>query len=288
MDGFDLDDAFGKKEANLCSADLREFIADNHLDLNQDGKFNPRDIFGSRRDMDHIYNTPRAWFMGRYLAPESHRWEGENAEFTPESDRIPWCLKPDRKVTAEDVKYLLSSHYQGTPFNPYTGQDTGKRGMYRSIGINRTGVTSICQIRPYGPEAIRGVEWICFGSTTFGAMLPVYANVNRMPDYLSKVTMDASTENFYWGSRLIGALADPHYAATAQQIERYQLAVETRGRQLIREYDAKIAESGKAALAEEANRKLCEMAKEETTAALNNVLRTASERMKNGFNLADN
>ena len=288
MDGFDLDDAFGKKEANLCSADLREFLADNHLDLNQDGKFNPRDIFGSRRDMDHIYNTPRAWFMGRYLAPESHRWEGENAEFTPESDRIPWCLKPDRKVTAEDVKYLLSSHYQGTPFNPYTGQDTGKRGMYRSIGINRTGVTSICQIRPYGPEAIRGVEWICFGSTTFGAMLPVYANVNRMPDYLSKVTMDASTENFYWGSRLIGALADPHYAATAQQIERYQLAVETRGRQLIREYDAKIAESGKAALAEEANRKLCEMAKEETTAALNNVLRTASERMKNGFNLADN
>ncbi len=288
MDGFDLKDAFGKKAANLCSADLKEFIAENHLDLNQDGKFNPRDIFGSRRDMDHVYNTPRAWFMGRYLTPESHRWEGENAEFTPESDNIPWCLKPDRKVTAEDVKYLLSGHYQGTPYNPYTSQNTGRRGMYRSIGINRTGVTSICQIRPYAPEAIRGVEWICFGSTTFSAILPVYTNVNRMPDYLTKVTMDASTENFYWGSRLIGAMADPHFAATAQQIERYQLAVETKGRQLIREYDAKIAESGNAALAEEANRKLSDMAKEETTAALNKVLRTASERMKNGYNLADN
>ena len=288
MDGFDPADAFGKQEANLCSADLKEFIADNHLDLNQDGKFNPRDIFGSRRDMDHVYNTPRAWFMGRYLTPRTHKWDGENAEFTPESDDIPWCLKPERKVTAEDVKYLLSGHYQGTPYNPYTSQNTGKRGMYRSIGINRTGVTSICQIRPYGPEAIRGVEWICFGSTTFSAMLPVYANVKRMPEYLANVTLDTSTENFYWGSRLIGALADPHFAATAQQIERYQLAVETRGRQLIREYDAKIAESGTAALAEEANRKLCEMAKEETTAALNRVLRTASERMKNGYNLADN
>jgi dipeptidase len=100
--------------------------------------------------------------------------------------------------------------------------------------------------------------------------------------------MDASTENFYWGSRLIGAMADPHFAATAQQIERYQLAVETKGRQLIREYDAKIAESGNASLAEEANRKLSDMAKDETTAALNKVLRTASERMKNGYNLADN
>ena len=288
MDAFDLEDAFGKKEAHLCSADLREFIAENHLDLNQDGKFNPRDIFGSRRDMDHIYNTPRAWFMGRYLAPQSYRWEGENADFTPESDNIPWSLRPDRKVTAEDVKYLLSGHYQGTPWNPYSGQNTGMRGKYRSIGINRTGDTSICQIRPYAPDCVKGVEWICFGSTTFSAMLPVYSNVPKLPDYLSAVTLNTSTENFYWSSRLIGALADPHYAAAAQNIERYQYAMEIRGRQLIREYDRKIAATGDAGLAEEANRKLCDMAKEETEKTLNRVLQTASEQMKNGFNLADN
>ena len=64
--------------------------------------------------------------------------------------------------------------------------------------------------------------------------------------------------------------------------------METRGRTLIREYDAKIAETGDARLAEEADRKLCEMAREETTKALNNVLQTASEKMKNGYNLADN
>ena len=288
MDAFDLEDAFGKKEAHRCSADLREFIAENHLDLNQDGKFNPRDIFGSRRDMDHIYNTPRAWFMGRYLAPQSYRWEGENADFTPESDNIPWSLRPDRKVTAEDVKYLLSGHYQGTPWNPYSGQNTGMRGKYRSIGINRTGDTSICQIRPYAPDCVKGVEWICFGSTTFSAMLPVYSNVPKLPDYLSAVTLNTSTENFYWSSRLIGALADPHYAAAAQNIERYQYAMEIRGRQLIREYDRKIAATGDAGLAEEANRKLCDMAKEETEKTLNRVLQTASEQMKNGFNLADN
>lgn len=287
MDGFDLKDAFGKQEANLCSADLKEFIRDNRLDLNQDGKFNPRDIFGSRRDMDHIYNTPRAWFMGRYLTPESHKWDGPDAEFTPESDNIPWCLKPDRKVAAEDVKYLLSSHYQGTPYDPYCGRDTGCRGMYRSIGINRTGVTAICQIRPDVPEAIRGIEWIVFGSTTFGAALPVYTNVTKIPDYLSRVTLDTSTENYYWGSRLIGALADPWYAASIQDIYRYEEAVMTRGRQLVREYDRKMTEKNDFTLAEEANEKLCAMAKEETVKTLNKVLQTASEKMKNGFNMAD-
>ena len=288
MDAFDLSDAFGEKKAHLCSEDLREFIADNCLDLNQNGAFNPRDVFGSHTDMDHIYNTPRAWFMGRYLTPRSHRWEGPDAEFSPESDNIPWCLAPDRKVAVEDVKYLLSAHYQGTPYDPYTGRDTGARGMYRSIGINRTGVTSVCQIRDGMPEAIRGVEWICFGSTAFSALLPVYTGVDKMPAYLSDVTLDTSTENFYWDSRLIGALADAHYAACIQPVERYQAAVATEGRRLLVEYDRRMLESGDFSLAAEANGKLCAMAKEQTTAALNKVLFEASVKMKNGYDRADN
>ena len=288
MDAFDLEDAFGERKAHLCSSDLREFIAQNRLDLNQDGRFNPRDVFGSHRDMDHIYNPPRAWFMGRFLTPHSHRWDGPDAEFTPESDDIPWALRPDRKIAAEDVKYMLSSHYQGTPYNPYASRDTGKRGMYRSIGINRTGVTSICQIRGEAPEAVRGVEWICFGSTAFDAMLPVYANVARMPAYLSDVSLDVSTDNFYWGSRLIGALADANYASCIQHVDRYQEAVVTKGRQLVIEYDRRIAETGDAALAEEANKKLCAMAREETVKTLNHVLLEASQNMKNGFRLSDN
>ena len=288
MDEFDLEDAFGRQSSHLCSKDLREFIAENDLDLNQNGAFNPRDIFGSHRDMDHIYNTPRAWFMGRFLTPYSHRWDGPDAEFTPESDNIPWSFIPDRKITVEDVHYLLSGHYQGTPYNPYTSHDTGKRGMYRSIGINRTGVTSVCQIRSGVPEEIRGIEWICFGSTTFSAMLPVYPNVPKMPDYLSKVTLDASTENLFWSSRLIGALADPIFASCIQDIERYQTAVTVGGRRIIREYDRKMAESSNFTLAIEANRKLCDMCREETVKTLNKILQTASEHMKNGYNLADN
>ena len=288
MDSFDFEDAFGKQEAYLCSADLREFIKENHLDLNQNGAFNPRDVFGSHSDQDHVYNTPRAWFMGRDLTPFSHVWEGENAEFTPESDNIPWALVPDRKVTAEDVKYILSGHYQGTAYDPYTSQDTGRRGIYRSIGINRTGVTSICQIRSDVPDAVKGIEWICFGSTTYSAMLPVFTNVDRMPAYLSNVTLDASTENFYWGSRLIGALADPWYGSCVQFIDRYHSAVATEGRRIVLEYTKKVAEGSDPKVLTEANEKLAKMAKEETTKTLNSVLREASVHMKNGYNRADN
>ena len=288
MDAFDFADAFGKKESHLCSEDLCDFIREHDLDLNTEGKGNPRDIFGSRSDTDHIYNTPRAWFMGRYLAPTRHTWDGENAEYGPESDDIPWSLVPERKVTVEDVQYLLSSHYQGTDFDPYRNRDTGKRGMYRSIGINRTGVTSICQIRSGVPEALRGIEWISFGSTTFSCFVPLYTNVSKMPGYLGNVSTDVSTDNLYWASRLIGALADPCYSDCLQLIQRYHSAVLTCGRRTILEYDRKMSEKTDWSLTEEANEKICKTVREQTTDTLNKVLLEASTHMKNGYKLSDN
>ena len=288
MDAFDLADAFGEKKAHMCSADLKEFIKDNHLDLNQKGRFNPRDIFGSHSDSDHVYNTPRAWYMGRYLAPFSYKWEGPDAQFGPESDDIPWAVVPDRKIAAEDVKEILSAHYQGTPYDPYAARDTGKRGMYRSIGINRTGVTAICQIRSDVPEAIRGIEWICFGSTTFSAILPVYANVSAVPKYLSDVALKTSTENFYWASRLIGALADHNFPECVQHIERYQSAVFVKGRTILNTYDRKMTDSGEFTLMQKANEELCAMAKEQSDDTLTKVLAESSAHMKNGYSRADN
>lgn len=288
LDRFDFADAFGDQKENLCSADLREFIEQNHLDLGNGGSFNPRDCFGSHSDSDHVYNTPRAWFMGRCLNPTKYKWDGENADFTPMSDNIPWSLIPEKKVTVEDVKYILSSYYQGTPYNPYSHAADSRKGIYRTIGINRTGVMSICQIRPNVPEAIKGLEWICFGSTSFDTVLPVYTHVTKLPKYLTDVTMDTSTENFYWGSRLIGALADPNYGSSIVHVERYQAAVVSQARAIVNEYDRKFAETGDEALLPEANEKLCAMAKKETINTLNKVLMDASQHMKNGYSRGDN
>ena len=133
-------------------------------------------------------------------------------------------------------------------------------------------MTTICQIRSDVPDAIKGIEWVCFGSTTFSAWLPVYTNVPQMPDYLSNVTLDAETDNLYWVSRFVGALAD---------------TVNIRGRQIVLKHDRLMRESGDFTLAAQANDELCAMAKEESTQILNKVLRTASEQMKNGFSFAD-
>lgn len=286
IDRFDLNDAYGDQKENICSKDLKEFINNNFLDCNNDGIFNPRKIFGSHTDQDHVYNTPRAWFMARYFNPRTYKWDGPNADFTPESDDIPWSLVPERKIGVDEVKYILSSYFQGTEYNPYSKAE--RKGMYRSIGINRTGVMAILQIRGYMPKEIQGVEWICFGSNAFNTVLPIYTNVLDMPKYIKNTTLTVDTNTFYWASRLIGALVDPIYGSAIQFVERYQGKTLAEGQRLLNEFDKKFIETKDVKILTKANEEICKMGKTETDKVLSQVLRASSQRMKNGYNRADN
>ena len=291
----------------MCSKDLAEFIEKNHLDLTigrsterkaEDadlpfGRFiNPREIFGSHDDSDHVYNTPRAWFMERYLNPKTYRWDGENADYTPVSDDIPWSLIPEHKVTMEDVKYVLSSHYQGTPYDPYLPYgDKKMAGAYRSIGVNRTDFMSAIQMRPYGAEDSRVIEWVAFASNAFNVMVPFYANVDTTPEYLANTTADVSTDNFYWSSRMIAAMADASYSKSLFHIERYQENMLAKGHEVINRYDEQIekeADAGKrSALREQANQEMADILRKETGNTLSKVLYELSNQMKNSYARSD-
>lgn len=289
LDHFDFEDAYGEKKNFMCSSDLKEFMEKNHLDLTMKGEFNPRLAFGSHDDSDHTYNTPRAWFLARYFNPRTYKWEGENADFTPEADDIPWSLVPERKITVEDVKYALSSHYQGTPYDCYSklaGKDF--KPLYRPIGISRTSFLHITQIRPYVDKALAPIMWIAFASNVFNTLLPVYTNVSKLPAYIQNTTTKVETNNFYWASRLLSALVDPHFQTTIIHIERYQDATMAKAHALLKEYDALYEKEKDAKLLEKGNLALANMMEEETDKVLSKVLYQASCQMKNGFARSDN
>lgn len=290
LDRFNLNDALTEKKNYMCSADMREFIEKNHLDLSLNGTLDPRDAFGSHDDSDHVYNTPRAWYMLRYFNPRTKVWDGPNADFTPRSDDLPWCMVPEKKITPEDVKYVLSSHYQGTPYDPYESHcDTA--GVFRSIGVNRNDFMALIQIRPDVPEEFRVVEWLAFASNAFNVLTPFYANVSVTPDYLANTTKEVSTGNFYWSSRMIAAMADASYSKSIFHIERYQLAVQSKGHGLINQYDEKLRRetdiAKRAGLREQANQEIADMLKKETADTLDKVLFELSSRMKNAYSRSD-
>jgi dipeptidase len=261
-------------------------MAENHLNLTLGGDgnvFNPREAFGSASDSDHVYNTPRAWAIQRFLNPYSNTWDGPDADYRPEDDDIPWCRVPERKVTIEDIKYALSLHYQGTPYDPYgTKGDEHTRGIYRPIGINRNSQLAVLQLRPYGAKATQPLVWVAFGSNPFNAFVPLFAQVDEAPAYFSHTDGTVSTESFYWACRLVGALADAHYGSCIAHIERYQEAVGSQARAMLLE-----AERG-LLTPEESNARIAAMVRTETDRVLDHVLFEASMGMRNGFARSDN
>ncbi len=299
IDTFDLADAEGAGFNYLCSPNLRLWMQTHHLDLTlrETGTsadvFNPREAFGSTSDADHVYNTPRAWSMQRYLNPSSDVWDGPQARYTPESDNIPWCRRPERLLTIEDVKYVLSLHYQGTPYDCYGSKGAeGSRGRYRPIGINRNGQLAVLQLRPYAPESCRAVQWMAFGCNAFNALVALYPNVRSMPEYLSNTTAQVTTENFYWANRLVAVMADAHYNNCIQHIESYQQTVGAMGHALLAATDAAVKEAGVSRngackLLEAANQKMAADLRTKTDELLAKVLFTASLGMKNAFARSD-
>ena len=301
---------FSEDEYELIEDGDDDYIEDLDEDLDDDGPdgddledvfvldagrfediFNPREAFGSRSDSDHVYNTPRAWYMQRFLNPHDV-WEGPFADYTPESDDIPWARVPERKVTIEDVKYVLSAHYQGTPYDPYGKHGTPEtRSLYRPIGINRNGQLAVLQVRPYVDEDHRAIQWMAFGSNPFNALVPFYANVDTLPEYLCNTASTVTTDSFYWSNRLIAALADARFRDNAAHIERYQEKVGARGHQMLRETDRTVADASGEELVralEQANDRMARFLREQTDALLGKVLHTTSLSMRNGFAMSDN
>ena len=294
LDSFDFEDAFGNKKDHLCSSDLREFIEENHLDLSLCRAFNPRDTFGTHSDLDHIYNTPRAWVAQKYFNPTTSKWTGDDADYTPLSDNLPWCSVPEKKITVEDIKWVLSNHYQHTPYDPYTN---GAKELYRPIGISRTDVLALVQIRPYMPDVLKAVKWIAFGSNVFNSFVGLYANITKTPKYLANTTGNVDSHNFYWASRLLGVIADAHFNRCLPNIDHYQTAVLSKNHELINKFDKEFAayikgikkdkKAAETAYCEKANEEIAKMLEAETTKALNKVVFSASCQMKNSFSRSD-
>ncbi len=280
IDHFDFKDANSEQKEFICSKNLESFMKKHHINFSS----NPRTCLGSHSDSDHVYNTPRSWYGTLYFNKDI---VNEN-NLTPTNDNIPFSVKPLNKVTIEDVKYVLGSYYQNTPYNPYSKQDNPAKGIYRPIGINRTSFMSILQIRDYVDKPIQAIEWISFACNAFNTFIPIYTNVDTIPSYLSNTTLKVDTSNFYWASRLCSALSDPHFSSTIIHVERYQNYTMTLNHMLINKYDKKFNETKDINILKQANQESCDQIQECTNDLLDKLLYEASMKMKNSFSRSDN
>lgn len=199
----------------LCSADLQELIDNNSLNPEQDN-YNLRLIFGSSTERDTRYNNPRAWYVQRQLSGKQ--------EQQPTDQMLPFISYPQHKITIQEIKEIMSSHYQGTDYDPYTV----KEAPFRSIALNRNLELHILQIRNNVDSRISGIQWLAFGPNTVNAVVPFYANIQDTPRHYRDTKTTFNIQDIYWLNHTIMAIADQHYQKVEPLIEDFAEQVMTK------------------------------------------------------------
>lgn len=274
IDDFDFD-----SEDTLCSDDLKALIEDNHLNPDFEG-YNLRHIFGSSSIKDTVYNNPRAWYGQKYFTPE--------VEQDPMDQDLPFICRANRKITIEDVKFVLSSHFENTKYDPYGDGTEAEKTLIRPIGINRNHNVHILQIRNHVPAEIAGVHWLAYGANTFNTVVPFYSNVSDTPACYKNATGTFDLNNMYWLSCATALLGDTDYNFYVDFRNTFELEAMSTYRGIQNETDKAIADqSDVQAFLETANEKLADESLKRQTKLFGDMVISGSEHMKLRYNLND-
>jgi dipeptidase len=118
------------------------------------------------------------------------------------TNRFPLWIKPDAKLTLENVIGMMRDHYEGTvldmtrdpgagPFQlPYRWRpmtwtvDSVTYCHERAISTQQTGFSFVAQSRPNFPDPIGGIIWFGVDDTYSTCYMPVYCGINKIPNSL--------------------------------------------------------------------------------------------------------
>ena len=118
---------------------------------------------------------PRLWRFFDVVAP-SQKFKPE----TPNMD-LPFSVKPDKKISVQDVMALTRDKCEGTPFDPVRGIRGGpfaNPNYYagtRTIGTNKAEYTTVTQCRSWLPDPVGGIVWLAWGAQDTACYMPFYA-----------------------------------------------------------------------------------------------------------------
>ena len=278
-----IDDFKFNSEGYLCSSDLKNLIDENHLNPDLEGyetPYNLRHIFGSSSIKDSVYNNPRTWYGQNFLGTVSE---------DPQNQELPFICEATRKITVEDVKFVLSSHFENTSYDPYGTTNTPEeRKLFRPIGINRNHSVHILQVRNHVPIELAGVQWLAFGANTFNHVVPFYTAITDTPACYRDAKGEYDPTNMYWLSATTAVLGDSNYDLFVDLRNTFELNTMAKFHEIQNETDRGFdAATDKLAYLTEANEKLAAVAFKNQTELLGRMVVLGSANMKLRFDFND-
>lgn len=174
-------------------------------------------------------------------------------------NRMPLFIKPDRKLSVEDLMNFKRDYLQDTELDMTQDAGAGPHGLpYRWRGLTweygentyfneratvtqQTGFSYVAQMRSWLPDPIGGIKWFGVDDAGSTVYVPFYCGINRVPDGWAEGYGDILTykdDAAFWVFNRVAHFAYLFYDRVMTDLRKVQNELETKFIQTVPAIDA--------------------------------------------------
>ncbi len=163
------------------------------------------------------------------------------------SNRLPLYIKPDHKISVNDVKRMMRDHYEGTAFDmtkdlgagpfklPYRWRPMAWKvdGVdylnERAVSTQQTGFSFVTQSRGWLPNPIGGINWFGVDDTYSTVYVPMYCGITAVPEAYAEGNgnmLTYSRDAAFWSFSYVANFAYLRYNDMIKDVIKEQKALE--------------------------------------------------------------
>jgi dipeptidase len=200
----------------------------------------PIDFGGAR------FCEARVWSMFRKVNHDMDQYENYALGYDL-NNRMPLYIKPDRKLSIQDLIDFKRDYLQGTQhdmsqdlgagpwgspyrWRPLTWEIDGQQYFHeRTTVTQQTGFSWISQSRRQYPDAVGGILWFGVDDTNLTVYVPMYAGIRRAPESFQVGNghiLEYSDNAAFWVFNKVSNFAYSRYSLMIPDIRKVQQELE--------------------------------------------------------------
>jgi len=174
------------------------------------------------------------------------------------TNRMPLWIKPDRKISEQDMMNFMRDHLEGTELDMTKDVGAGAHGLpyrwrpltwesdgqqycnERATGTQQTGFSFIAEMRSWLPNEVGGVLWFGVDDAASTVYTPMYCSMTKMPETFAVGNgkmMEWSENSAFWVFNQVTNFAYTRYNVIHPEIDSLQHVIEKQNIQKVMAID---------------------------------------------------
>lgn len=244
-----LDKIFDSGVEVVYAHDVISFAREKGYFNGQESDFSFSDVYAPLDFGAARFCELRVWSMFNHVSDKMDKyWDYATGEDL-KTERMPLFIKPNRKLTPQDLMSFKRDHLQGTeldmskdagagPFGlPYrwrnlTWEYDGQEYFNERVTVTQqTGFSFIAQMRSWLPNPIGGINWFGVDDAGTTVYVPFYCGINRVPKTWAEGygdILDYKEDAAFWVFNRVAHFAYLFYNRVMPDLQKVQSELENK------------------------------------------------------------